>query len=81
MEYRYLGNSGFRVPALGLGAGTFGGRGPLFSAWGDTGLAGARRMVDRCLDAGVTLFDSADVYSDGASEEMLGHALEGRREM
>jgi aryl-alcohol dehydrogenase-like predicted oxidoreductase len=80
MEHRYLGNSGFRVPVLGLGAGTFGGRGPLFSAWGDAGQAGAQRMVDRCLEAGVTLFDSADVYSDGASEEMLSKALEGRRE-
>lgn len=80
MEHRYLGNSGLRVPVLGLGAGTFGGRGPLFSAWGDAGRAGARRMVDRCLEAGVTLFDTADVYSDGASEEMLGEALAGRRE-
>ncbi len=58
MEYRYLGNSGFKVPALGFGAGTFGGEGPLFSAWGNTDVAGARRIVDICLDAGVNLFDT-----------------------
>ena len=80
MEHRLLGRSGFRVPALGFGAGTFGGKGPLFSAWGDTGEAGARRIVDICLDAGVNLFDTADVYSDGASESILGAALRGRRE-
>jgi aryl-alcohol dehydrogenase-like predicted oxidoreductase len=80
METRYLGASGFRVPALGFGAGTFGGRGPLFSAWGQTDVAAARRIVDLCLDAGVTLFDTADVYSDGASETILGAALHGRRD-
>ncbi len=80
MEYRYLGQSGFRVPVLGLGTGTFGGKGPIFSAWGSTGVEEARRLVDICLDAGVTLFDTADVYSDGRSEEILGAALAGRRE-
>ena len=80
MEYRRLGASGLLVPALSFGAGTFGGRGPLFSAWGDTGADQARRMVDMALDAGVTMFDSADVYSDGASEEVLGQALKGRRD-
>ncbi|HEX7112865.1 MAG TPA: aldo/keto reductase [Mizugakiibacter sp.] len=80
MEYRYLGSSGFKVPALGLGTGTFGGRGPLFSAWGNTDAAAARRLVDVCLDAGLNLFDSADVYSDGASETILGAAIEGRRD-
>ncbi|HEX6999134.1 MAG TPA: aldo/keto reductase [Gammaproteobacteria bacterium] len=80
MEYRLLGASGFKVPVLGLGTGTFGGKGPVFSAWGNTGIAEARRLVDICLDAGVTLFDTADVYSDGASEEILGAALEGRRD-
>jgi aryl-alcohol dehydrogenase-like predicted oxidoreductase len=80
MEYRSLGNSSLKVPALSFGAGTFGGRGPLFSAWGDTDVGQAKRMVDICLDAGITLFDSADVYSDGASEEILGEALQGRRE-
>ena len=80
MEYRYLGNSGFKVPALGFGAGTFGGEGPLFSAWGHTDVAGARRIIDICLDAGVNLFDSADVYSSGASESILGAAIKGRRD-
>ncbi len=80
MEYRTLGRSGLKVPALSFGAGTFGGQGPLFSAWGDTDVAGARRIVDIALEAGMTLFDTADVYSDGASEEILGAALEGRRD-
>lgn len=76
---RLLGRSGLRVPALGFGAGTFGGKGPLFSAWGDTGVEGARRLVDLCLEHGADLFDTADVYSDGASESILGEALAGRR--
>ncbi|MEQ8035291.1 aldo/keto reductase [Xanthomonas sp. WHRI 6106] len=80
METRFLGRSGFKVPVLGLGAGTFGGKGPLFSAWGDTDVAQARRMIDVCLDAGLNLFDTADVYSDGASEDILGQALQGRRD-
>jgi aryl-alcohol dehydrogenase-like predicted oxidoreductase len=80
MEYRQLGASGLKVPALAFGAGTFGGRGPLFGAWGDTGVAEAGRLIGICLDAGVTLFDTADVYSDGASEEILGEALQGRRD-
>lgn len=80
MEYRTLGRSGLKVPALSFGAGTFGGQGPLFSAWGDTDVAGAKRMVDISLEAGLTLFDTADVYSNGASEEILGAALEGRRD-
>ena len=77
MEHRFLGRSGFKVPVLGFGAGTFGGQGPLFSAWGSTDVAGARRIVDLCLDAGVNLFDTADVYSGGASESILGAALQG----
>lgn len=80
MEYRQLGSSGLKVPALSFGAGTFGGRGPLFSAWGTAGVDEARRMVDMSLEHGVTLFDTADVYSDGASEEVLGAALKGRRD-
>jgi aryl-alcohol dehydrogenase-like predicted oxidoreductase len=80
MEYRHLGNSGLKVPVLSFGAGTFGGQGPLFSAWGDTDVAQARRLIDICLEAGVTLFDSADVYSNGASEAILGEALQGRRD-
>ncbi|GAB2542258.1 aldo/keto reductase [Nocardia heshunensis] len=80
MEYRRLGASGLLVPALSFGAGTFGGRGELFSAWGDTDARQARRLVDISLEAGVTLFDTADVYSDGASEEVLGEAIRGRRD-
>jgi len=80
MEYRNLGASGLKVPALSFGAGTFGGQGPLFSAWGDTDTAAARRLIEICLEAGVNLFDTADVYSNGASEEILGAALEGLRD-
>ena len=79
MEYRQLGASGLRVSALSFGTGTFGGEGPLFSAWGNTREAEARRLIDICLEAGVNLFDTADVYSSGASEEVLGAALKGRR--
>lgn len=80
METRYLGASGFKVPALGLGTGTFGGKGPLFAAWGNTRVDDARRLLDIALDAGMNLFDSADVYSDGASESILGAAIKGRRD-
>ena len=80
MEYRRLGASGLKVPALSFGAGTFGGRGPIFAAWGNSGAAEARRLVDLCIDAGATLFDTADVYSDGASEQVLGQAIDGRRD-
>lgn len=80
MEHRFLGNSGFKVPILGFGAGTFGGTGPLFSAWGNSDERDATRLLDLCLDAGVNLFDTADVYSDGASETILGAALQGRRQ-
>lgn len=80
MEHRLLGASGFKVSALGFGTGTFGGTGPLFSAWGDTGVNEARRLIDICLDAGVSFFDTADVYSDGASESILGAAVKGRRD-
>jgi aryl-alcohol dehydrogenase-like predicted oxidoreductase len=80
MDYRFLGRSGFKVPVLGLGAGTFGGKGPLFSAWGNSDERDARRLVDICLEAGANFFDTADVYSDGASESLLGAALRGRRE-
>lgn len=79
MEYRFLGNSGFKVPALGFGAGTFGGKGPLFSAWGNTNVKEAKHLIDICLEAGVSLFDTANVYSDGTSESILGTALKGRR--
>ena len=80
MEYRSLGRSGLKVSVLSFGAGTFGGAGPLFSAWGTTDVSEARRLIDICVEAGVNLFDTADVYSNGASEEVLGAALEGRRE-
>jgi aryl-alcohol dehydrogenase-like predicted oxidoreductase len=80
MEYRNLGASGLKVPVLSFGAGTFGGKGPLFSAWGNTDATEARRLIDICLELGVTLFDSADVYSAGASEELLGQAIKGRRD-
>jgi aryl-alcohol dehydrogenase-like predicted oxidoreductase len=68
------------VPVLSFGTGTFGGRGQLFSAWGDTDVAEARRLVDICLEAGLTMFDTADVYSGGAAEEILGAAIRGRRD-
>ena len=79
MDYRQLGRSGFKVPVLSLGTMTFGGSG-FFGALGEIDAAAATRMVDICLDAGLTLFDSADVYSDGASEEILGAAIKGRRD-
>jgi aryl-alcohol dehydrogenase-like predicted oxidoreductase len=78
MEYRPLGRSGFKVPALSFGTGTFGGEGALFSAWGRTDVDEARRLIDICLEAGVTMFDSADIYSAGAAEAILGEALKGR---
>ncbi|GEK03891.1 aldo/keto reductase [Streptomyces sp. 1-11] len=80
MEYRRLGASGLEVPALSFGAGTFGGQGPLFGAWGNSDASEARRLVDICVDAGITMFDTADVYSAGASEEVLGAAIKGRRD-
>ena len=78
MEYRYLGASGFRVPVLSFGTGTFGGQGDFFREWGNTDAAGARRLLDVCLDAGVNMFDSADIYSKGAAESILGEAIKGR---
>jgi hypothetical protein len=75
VEYRFLGASGFKVSALGFGAGTFGGKGPLFSAWGNTDVDQARRLLDICLEAGLSFFDTADVYSDGVSESILGAAI------
>src|SRR5262252_10034119 len=79
MEYRKLGRSGFLVPALTFGTGTFGGGNEFFKAWGASDVAEATRLVDVCLDAGVNLFDTADVYSDGLSETILGKAIAGRR--
>jgi aryl-alcohol dehydrogenase-like predicted oxidoreductase len=79
MEYRQLGRSGLRVSCLTLGTMTFGGRGE-FSAVGQTDVEGARRQIEMALDAGVNLIDTADVYSQGAAEEILGRALNGRRD-
>jgi aryl-alcohol dehydrogenase-like predicted oxidoreductase len=79
MEYRTLGYSGLKVSTLAFGAGTFGGSGEFFKAWGDTNVEEAKRIVDICLDAGINLFDTADIYSYGASEEILGKAIEGKR--
>ena len=78
MEYRRLGHSGFSVPALSFGTGTFGGKGEFFKAWGSTDVDEARRLVDVCVEAGVTMFDTADIYSAGAAEEILGEALKAR---
>ncbi len=80
MDYRQLGASGFKVPVLCLGTGTFGGRGEFFKAWGGSDVAEATRLVDICLEAGLTMFDSADGYSGGAAEEILGQAIRGRRD-
>ena len=80
MEYRQLGGSGLKVPVLSFGTATFGGQNDFFGAWGRTQITEARRLVDICLDAGVTLFDTADVYSNGVSEEILGEAISGRRD-
>jgi aryl-alcohol dehydrogenase-like predicted oxidoreductase len=80
MEYRRLGRSGFFVPVLTLGTGTFGGGNEFFKHWGNTGVPEATRLLDICLDAGLNMFDSADVYSDGLAEEILGKAIAGRRD-
>ena len=80
MEFRTLGRSGLKVPVLSFGTGTFGGGSEFFKAWGDTDVKEATRLVDICLEAGVNLFDTADVYSDGISETILGKAIAGRRD-
>ena len=80
MESRQLGGSGLRVPVLSLGTATFGGEGEFFRAWGSNGVREATRLIDVCLDAGLTMFDSADVYSGGVAEATLGQALKGRRD-
>jgi aryl-alcohol dehydrogenase-like predicted oxidoreductase len=79
MDYRSLGASGFKVPVLTLGTGTFGGGNEFFKAWGASDVKEASRLVDICLEAGVTMFDSADRYSGGLAEEILGQAIKGRR--
>jgi aryl-alcohol dehydrogenase-like predicted oxidoreductase len=80
MEYRQLGGSGLRVPVLSFGTATFGGGNEFFKAWGSTQIEEARRLIDICLEAGVNFFDTANVYSAGASEEILGKALKGLRD-
>src|SRR5829696_3821102 len=80
MEYRLLGGSGLKVPVLAFGTGTFGGGTEFFKAWGASDVAEATRLVDICLEAGVSMFDSADGYSNGLAEEILGKAIKGRRD-
>ncbi|MCC7275104.1 MAG: aldo/keto reductase [Alphaproteobacteria bacterium] len=80
MEYRRLGGSGFSVPALSFGTATFGGGNDFFRAWGASDVAEATRLVDLCLDAGLTMFDTADAYSTGLAEQILGQAIAGRRD-
>lgn len=79
MEYRTLGNSGLKVSALCFGVATFGGGNEFFRAWGSTDATEAGRLIDICLEAGVNVFDTADVYSDGLSEQVLGDAIKGKR--
>ncbi|MGD0988261.1 MAG: aldo/keto reductase [Candidatus Sulfotelmatobacter sp.] len=80
MQFRTLGHSGLKVPVLSYGTGTFGGSNEFFRAWGASDVKEATRLVDICLEAGVNLFDTADVYSDGLSETILGKAISGRRD-
>jgi aryl-alcohol dehydrogenase-like predicted oxidoreductase len=80
MEYRLLGRSGLKVSALAFGTATFGGGNEFFRAWGQTQVDEARRMIDLSIDAGVNLFDTANGYSDGLSEQILGKALHGKRD-
>lgn len=79
MEYRKLGNSGLKVPVLSLGTGTFAGTDEFFKRWGQTDVKEASRLIDICLERGVNFFDTANVYSQGMSEEILGQALKGKR--
>ncbi len=80
MEHRLLGNSGLKVPVLTLGTGTFGGKGDFFKGFGSSDIEEATRLVDISLDAGLNMFDSADVYSGGVAEEILGQAIKGKRD-
>ena len=80
MKYRNLGKSGLKVPLLSLGTATFGGTNEFFQRWGQTDVKEATRLIDLCLDKGVNFFDTANVYSQGASEEILGKAIKGKRD-
>jgi len=79
MEIRQILGSGLRVPALSFGTATFGGKGDFFKAWGDTDQKGAQRLIDICMDAGINFFDTANGYSEGAAEEILGSVIQTRR--
>jgi aryl-alcohol dehydrogenase-like predicted oxidoreductase len=79
MNHNRLGKSGLRVPELSFGTGTFGGGNDFFKAWGSTDAGGASRLIDVCLEHGVSMFDTADVYSDGLAEKILGQAIKGKR--
>lgn len=79
MNHNRLGKSGLRVPELSFGTGTFGGGNDFFKAWGSTDAGGASRLIDVCLENGVSMFDTADVYSDGLAEKILGQAIKGKR--
>jgi aryl-alcohol dehydrogenase-like predicted oxidoreductase len=80
MEYRRFGHSGLKVPVLSLGTGTFGGGTDFFKKWGNTDVEEAKKLIAICMDAGANFFDTANIYSLGASEEILGQALQGRRD-
>jgi aryl-alcohol dehydrogenase-like predicted oxidoreductase len=80
MEHRQLGKSGLKVPVLSLGTATFAGHGEFFQKWGETDAKEATRLIDICLEHGVNFFDTANVYSQGGSEEVLGKAIKGRRD-
>ncbi len=80
MEYRFLGGSGLKVSVLSFGTATFGGGNDFFAAWGNTQAEDASRLIDICLDAGINLFDTADVYSQGLSEGIFGKAIQGKRD-
>jgi aryl-alcohol dehydrogenase-like predicted oxidoreductase len=80
VDYNRLGHSGLRVPALSFGTATFGGGNDFFKAWGSTDAGGASRLIDVCLEHGVSLFDTADVYSTGLAEQILGEAIKGKRD-
>src|SRR6202451_567943 len=79
MEYRNLGSAGLKVSPLCFGLATFGGGSEVFKAWGSTGVKEAKRLLGLCLDAGINVFDTADVYSEGLSEEVFGQAIRGKR--
>ncbi|MDB5396598.1 MAG: aldo/keto reductase [Rhodospirillales bacterium] len=78
MEYRQLGASGLKISAITMGTMTLGGGGK-FAKVGNTGPEEAREQIHLCLDAGVNMIDTANIYSAGASEEIIGDILGGKR--